>query len=82
MPNRGENYFPELMERVKRACPDLDEGAARYACNKITNELRRAPYDVYQVGVRGVPFDPAPGYFTHFTVEASGKTIYVRVAVD
>lgn len=77
-----ENYFPELMERVKRARPDLSDNEVRYVCNKITNEFRRAPYDIYEVGIRGEPFEPSAGYFKHFEVVANGKTVYVRATVD
>lgn len=82
MSNRAGNYFPELLERVKRARPDLSDAEVRYVCNKITNEFRRAPYDIYEVGIRGEPFEPSAGYFKHFEVDANGKTVYVRVAVD
>jgi hypothetical protein len=81
MPNRGDNYFPALQARVRKAFPDFDEGAVRHACNNIANTIRRGNFDCYGVEVGAQPFNGA-GYYTHFAVEASGKTVYVRVTVD
>jgi hypothetical protein len=81
MPNRGSNYFPALQARVREAFPEFDEGAVRHACNNIANQIRRGHFDCYGVEVDREPMDNC-GYYVHFNVEASGKTVYVRVTVD
>lgn len=76
------NYFPRMIERVRQLFPEFDERNARHACNKIGNELRRAPYDIHDVRISNKPFDAERGYFTFFNVEAAGRAVYVRVSVD
>jgi len=75
------NHFPAIQARVREAFPEFDEGAVRHASNKITNEIRRGRFDVYNIDVSQGPMDDN-GYYVHFEVEASGKTVYVRVTVD
>lgn len=75
------NHFSAIQARVREAFPEFDEGAVRHASNKITNELRRGHYDIYNIDVSRDPMGD-DGYFVHFEIEASGTTVYVRVTVD
>ena len=75
------DHFLAMLASIRAKFPELDDGAARYAANLVSNELRRGHYDIYGVEFSRVPLDDA-GYYVHFTVEASGVTIYVRATVD
>ncbi|WCM21337.1 hypothetical protein NDK50_07790 [Paraburkholderia bryophila] len=74
-------HFAAIQARVRKEFPEFDEGAVRHASNKITNELRRGHYDCYNIDVSHGPMGD-DGYYVHFEVEASQKTVYVRVTVD
>jgi hypothetical protein len=75
------DHFAAIQARVREEFPEFDEGAVRHASNKITNEIRRGHFDVYNIDVSHEPMGD-DGYYVHFKVEASGKTVYVRVTVD
>lgn len=75
------DHFAAIQARVRQEFPEFDEGAVRHASNKITNEIRRGHFDVYNIDVSHGPMDDN-GYYAHFEVVASGKTVYVRVTVD
>lgn len=75
------NYFPAIQARVRKLFPELDESAVAYACNKITNKIRRGHFDCYYIDVSRHPLDNN-GYYVHLEVEVSGIVIYVRFTVD
>lgn len=75
------NHFPAIQARVRAAFPEFDEGAVTHASNNITNKIRRGHFDCHNIDVDRAPMDDS-GYYVHFEVEASGKTVYVRVTVD
>lgn len=75
------DHFAAIQSRVREEFPEFDDGAVRHASNKITNEIRRGHFDVYNIDVSHGPMDDN-GYYVHFNVEASGTTVYVRVTVD
>lgn len=75
------DHFANIQARVRAEFPEFDEGAVRHAANKITNEIRRGHFDVYNIDVSHEPMDDQ-GYYVHFEVDASGKMVYVRVTVD
>lgn len=77
----GKNHFPEIQARVREAFPEFDEGAVRHASNNITNKIRQSHQDCWGVDVSRKPMND-DGYYNHFEVEASGKTVYVRITVD
>jgi hypothetical protein len=75
------DHFVAIQSRVRDEFPEFDEGAVRHTANKITNALRRGGYDCHNIDVSRRPMGD-DGYYVHFEVEASGKTVYVRVTVD
>jgi hypothetical protein len=75
------NHFPAIQDRVRSAFPEFDEGAVRHASNNITNKIRQSHQDCWGVDVSREPMGD-DGYYSHFEVEASGKTVYVRITVD
>lgn len=77
----GRDHFTAIKDRIRAAFPELDEGAVTHAANKITNEIRRGHTDCYDIEVSRHQLGD-DGYYSHFTVEASGVIAYVRVTVD
>lgn len=75
------DHFAAIQQRVRDAFPELDDGAVRHASNKITNEIRRGRFDVWNIDVSHSAMDD-DGQYVHFEVEASGVTVHVRVTSD
>lgn len=70
--------FEALRLRVREMCPELSDGQVTYACNKITNGMRRT--DVYEVWLDRKPFsDGRHGYFKYYEVEVGDVIIFVRL---
>ncbi len=80
-PEIGRNQFQRLEAAVRSAFPEFSEGAVTHAANNITNKIRRGHFDCHGIEVSRRPLDD-DGYYTHFEVEASGTTVYVRMTVD
>lgn len=79
---RGEgNYFPRLKRHIKFVFPGFSNGAVVHAANKITNELRRFKQDCYAIDISNRPIND-DGYYSHFEVQAAGRTVFVRITVD
>ncbi|WP_454691106.1 hypothetical protein [Achromobacter aloeverae] len=75
------DHFAAIQQRLRDEFPELDEGAIRHASNKITNEIRRGRFDVWNIDVSHGPMD-GDGQYVHFEVEASVVTVHVRVTTD
>lgn len=76
-----KDHFPDILDRVHLAAPELDEGAARHAGNLIARHIRRSRTDCYGIEVSKSPMD-VHGYCRLFQVEASGIVLHVRAMVD
>lgn len=70
--------------RLREKFPSATDGEIQHACNLISNELRKARYDIYEVILHTHCMASEPGNHADFDVTfGSGEyTVYVQLIVD
>lgn len=80
-----DDYMSEKWEhirnRIARICPELSDKSVNYAVNKVSQLLRKANCDIYDLSFSTSPFEYDERDFNE-TIEVSGKLIYVNAKTD
>jgi len=76
--------FIRMTNKINSFNTGLNAEQVRHACNLISNYLRSAKFDFYEVEVSSAVFDynNESGYFDYFVVSVDGVNLYVKVVVD
>lgn len=82
----SEGHFAAMRRIVKQLFPKFSARQTTYACNKVSQAIRKWKGDCY-----AVELDDGTGkwlgsdtghYFHHFDVKVGGRTLYGRIAID
>jgi hypothetical protein len=70
-----------IRHQVANIYPELSDRSVNYAVNKISQLLRKAKCDIYDLSFSNSPFEYDERDFNE-TIEVSGKLIYVNAKTD
>lgn len=80
-----DDYMTEKWERIRVQIegiyPELGDRAVNYAVNKVSQLLRKAKCDIYNLSFSSSPFE-YDGRDLNETIEVSGKLIYLNAKTD